>query len=70
MNTVIPMPIASADDDAIVAEGVSMVSGQSAREPFVLDDGHLAVPTGPGLGVAPLPDRLAEVTTSTEWLAV
>jgi O-succinylbenzoate synthase len=39
-------------------------------EPFVLDDGHLAVPTGPGLGVAPLPDRLAEVTTSTEWLAV
>ena len=26
-------------------------------------------PTGPGLGVAPLPDRLAEVTTSTEWLA-
>ena len=25
--------------------------------PFVLDDGHLAVPTGPGLGVEPLPDR-------------
>jgi o-succinylbenzoate synthase len=37
-------------------------------EPFVLDDGHLAVPTGPGLGVAPVPDRLAEVTTATEWL--
>ncbi|MFE0103596.1 o-succinylbenzoate synthase [Streptomyces sp. NPDC059009] len=37
-------------------------------EPFVLDDGHLDVPTGPGLGVAPLPDLLKEVTTSTEWI--
>ena len=37
-------------------------------EPFVLDDGHLGVPTGPGLGVVPRPDRLAEVTTGTEWL--
>ncbi|MEV4754359.1 o-succinylbenzoate synthase [Micromonospora sp. NPDC049559] len=36
--------------------------------PFVLDGGHLPVPAGPGLGVAPLPDRLAEVTTATEWL--
>ena len=25
-------------------------------EPFVLRDGHLDVPTGPGLGVTPLPD--------------
>src|SRR6478752_1372803 len=39
-------------------------------EPFVLTDGHLAVPTGPGLGVTPLEDELAEVTTSTEWLTV
>jgi o-succinylbenzoate synthase len=37
-------------------------------EPFVLDDGHLEVPTGPGLGLVPLPDRLAEVTTATERL--
>lgn len=37
-------------------------------EPFVLDDGHLDVPTGPGLGLVPVPDRLAEVTTATEWL--
>ncbi|MCO5999097.1 o-succinylbenzoate synthase [Actinoallomurus rhizosphaericola] len=37
-------------------------------EPFVLDDGHLEVPTGPGLGLVPVPDRLAEVTTATEWL--
>jgi hypothetical protein len=26
------------------------------------------VPTGRGLGVEPLSDRLAEITTSTEWL--
>ena len=37
-------------------------------EPFVLVDGHLVVPTGSGLGVQPLPDRLAEVTLSTEWI--
>jgi o-succinylbenzoate synthase len=37
-------------------------------EPFVLEDGHLPVPTGPGLGVAPIPDRLEDVTTSVEWL--
>lgn len=36
--------------------------------PFVLQDGHLPVPTAPGLGVAPLPEALAEFTTSTEWL--
>ena len=29
-------------------------------EPFVLDGGRLTVPTGPGLGVTPLPDRLAQ----------
>ncbi|MFD4639032.1 o-succinylbenzoate synthase [Lentzea sp. NPDC058436] len=33
-------------------------------EPFVLKDGHLEVPDGPGLGVAPLPDVLAAVTTA------
>jgi len=31
-------------------------------EPFVLDKGRLAVPTGPGLGVAPRLDRLAAGT--------
>ncbi|PUB31890.1 O-succinylbenzoate synthase [Promicromonospora sp. AC04] len=39
-------------------------------EPFVLDDGHIAVPAGPGLGVAPLPDLLDKFTTSTEWVSV
>lgn len=38
-------------------------------EPFVLDaDGHIAVPTGPGLGVDPLPDMLTAVTTRSRWL--
>jgi O-succinylbenzoate synthase len=37
--------------------------------PFVLDaDGHVGVPSGAGLGVEPLPDVLAEVTTSARWL--
>lgn len=38
--------------------------------PFVLDDGYLNVPAGPGIGVEPLPDLLAEVTTATEWVQV
>ncbi|TCO60769.1 o-succinylbenzoate synthase [Actinocrispum wychmicini] len=38
-------------------------------EPFVLQDGRLPVPTGPGLGVRPIHHLLAEVTTSTEWLS-
>jgi o-succinylbenzoate synthase len=36
--------------------------------PFVLDSGHLRVPTAPGIGVEPIPDELAAVTTATEWL--
>ncbi len=37
-------------------------------EPFVLEDGHLTVPTGPGLGVVPVPEVLKNVTVVTEWL--
>jgi O-succinylbenzoate synthase len=37
--------------------------------PFVLEEGRLAVPAGPGLGVAPIPDVLEEVTTSVETIA-
>ena len=37
-------------------------------EPFVLDDGYLTVPSGPGLGVTPVPDQLTAVTTSTLWI--
>jgi O-succinylbenzoate synthase len=33
-------------------------------EPFVLNDGRLPVPTGPGIGVTPIADVLADVTTS------
>jgi O-succinylbenzoate synthase len=36
--------------------------------PFVLEDGYLTVPTGPGLGVEPRPDVLEAVTTWTEWV--
>ena len=34
--------------------------------PFVLEDGHIRVPTGPGLGVDVLTDFVDEVTTSVE----
>jgi O-succinylbenzoate synthase len=37
-------------------------------EPFVLADGHLAVPDRPGIGVEPLPDQLEAVTTNVEWV--
>lgn len=33
---------------------------------FVLEDGRLRVPTGPGLGVAPLPEVLDEMTVSLD----
>ena len=36
--------------------------------PFLLRDGRVSVPTGPGLGVEPDADALAAVTTSTEWI--
>ncbi|MFG3102237.1 o-succinylbenzoate synthase [Streptomyces sp. NPDC048182] len=50
--------------------GSSRYFATDVTEPFVLREGHLDVPTGPGLGVEPLPDVLAEVTTSREWIAL
>ncbi|MFI5912629.1 o-succinylbenzoate synthase [Dactylosporangium sp. NPDC051541] len=41
---------------------------QDITEPFVLKDGHVTVPTGPGIGVEPLRDALDAVTTETEWI--
>lgn len=37
-------------------------------EPLTIEDGHMTVPTGPGLGVTPVPGALAAFTTSTEWI--
>ena len=34
--------------------------------PFVLEDGRLRVPTGPGIGIDPLPDVLESLTASVE----
>jgi o-succinylbenzoate synthase len=36
--------------------------------PFVLDKGHLRVPSGPGIGIEVDQQALDEVTTATEWL--
>lgn len=37
-------------------------------EPFVLRDGHVDVPTGPGLGVTPDPAILEALTTEERWI--
>ncbi len=42
---------------------------QDITEAFVLVDGQITVPTGPGLGVDVLADVLAEVSRSREWVA-
>jgi o-succinylbenzoate synthase len=36
--------------------------------PFVMKDGHLDVPSGPGLGVEPIQEVLDELTASVEWV--
>lgn len=41
---------------------------QDITEPFELVDGHLRVPTGPGIGVEPLPDLLSSLVTSRAQL--
>ena len=41
---------------------------QDITRPFVVEDGHVAVPRGPGLGVEPIPEILASVTVMTEWI--
>jgi O-succinylbenzoate synthase len=41
---------------------------QDITEPVTLDGGHVAVPAGPGIGVAPLRDVLDAVTTETQWI--
>jgi o-succinylbenzoate synthase len=39
---------------------------QDVTPPFELERGRLAVPAGPGIGVAPLPDVLARCTIAQE----
>jgi o-succinylbenzoate synthase len=41
---------------------------QDLTRPFVLEDGHLTVPTGAGIGVDPLQQVLAELVTAREQL--
>lgn len=39
-------------------------------EPFVLEDGHVRVPSGPGIGVDPDADLLARFTVRREWIRI
>ncbi len=41
---------------------------EDVTEPFVLRDGRLAVPTGPGIGVVPIPENLRSMTVAAEEL--
>lgn len=41
---------------------------EDITEPFVLQDGHLPVPTAPGIGIDPLPDALARFTRARRQL--
>jgi o-succinylbenzoate synthase len=43
---------------------------QDLTPPFILNDGHMDVPTGPGIGVSPDLDILADLTTSREVVAL
>ena len=43
---------------------------RDVTDAFVLDDGHLRVPSGPGIGVSPIPEALAEFRTSLRRIAV
>jgi o-succinylbenzoate synthase len=48
--------------------GSSRYYHQDITPPFVLSDGYLPVPAGPGIGVEPIPEVLDSVTTSKRWL--
>ena len=37
---------------------------EDVTEPFVLQDGLLTVPTGPGIGVDPIPENLASMSVN------
>lgn len=50
--------------------GSSRYYATDITAPFELEDGHLNVPQGPGIGVEPVKEILDEVTTSTEWITV
>ena len=43
---------------------------QDITPPFELDNGHIAVPTGPGIGVEPIGEVLEQMTISTELIAL
>ena len=41
---------------------------EDVTEPFVLRDGRLEVPTGPGIGVVPIPENLRSMSVAVEEL--
>ena len=43
---------------------------RDVTEPFILEDGHLAVPSGPGIGREPDPDVLASMTVRRDTVPI
>ncbi|HEX8870076.1 MAG TPA: enolase C-terminal domain-like protein, partial [Lentzea sp.] len=41
---------------------------EDVTEPFELQDGFMHVPTGPGIGIEPIPETLKRFTTATKVL--
>jgi O-succinylbenzoate synthase len=37
-------------------------------EPFMMEDGRITIPTGPGIGVEPIPEVLERFTTARELI--
>ena len=61
--------VATPDLDASIAFYREVMGANDITEPFVLVDGRIDVPTGPGLGVEPLPEVLEELTVARHVLA-
>jgi O-succinylbenzoate synthase len=43
---------------------------RDVTEPFVLEEGYLAVPTGPGIGREPLSERMNAILGSRETFSI
>jgi O-succinylbenzoate synthase len=41
---------------------------QDITEPFMMEDGRITIPTGPGIGVEPIPEVLERFTTARELI--
>jgi L-alanine-DL-glutamate epimerase-like enolase superfamily enzyme len=60
------VPTPSSTSPSWVPRWSATARTQDVTPPFILEAGHLRVPAGPGLGVAPIAEVLEGVTTAIE----